>query len=127
MKRKFKFDNHQYVKIINAIDINSPCKIVHSFFDGNKNIYIIEVNEEISIPVEEEALELYVDNHINMLVFDMRKDVLDMKKRIEALEAGVSSLNQTSNCSSLPASKVRSGNERIYDEGEENVSTTVAK
>lgn len=121
MKRKFKFDTYQYVKIINAIDINFPCQIVHSFFDGNENIYILKVNEEKSIPVQEAALELYVDNHINISVFDMRKEILDIKKRIEALEEYVSFRDQTHNGSSLPASKVRSGNERIYDEGEKSV------
>lgn len=115
------------MKIINPIDINFPCKIVHSFFDGNENIYILKVDEEKSIPIPEAHLELYVDNHINMSVFDMRKDILDMKKRIEVLEAGISFQNQTSNGSSLPASKVASGNERGYDNGEEKVSTPVAK
>lgn len=127
MERKFKFDKYQYVKIINPIDIDYPCKIVHSFFDGNENIYIIKVNEEKSIPIPQAHLELYVDNHINMTVFDMKEEILDLRKRIEVLEAGISFQNQTSNGSSLPASKVRSGNERIYDKGEEKLSTTVAK
>lgn len=125
MKREFKFEVGQYVKITNHIDIKFPCQIEHSFFDGKENLYILRVNDEKSIIEPEMFLVLYVDNHINMAVSDMRKDILDMKKRIEALEAGVSSQNQTSNCSSPPASKV--GNKRICDEGEENVSTTVAK
>ncbi|QUB66106.1 hypothetical protein [Prevotella melaninogenica] len=79
MEQKFKFDKYQYVNIINDIDIDFPCKIEHRFFDGNENIYILKVDEEKSIPIPEAHLELYVDNHINMSVFDMRKDILDIK------------------------------------------------
>lgn len=127
MKREFKFEVGQYVKITNRIDIKFPCQIEHSFFDGKENLYILRVNDEKSIIEPEMFLVLYVDNHINVAVSDIRKDILDIRKRIEALEESKSSQNQTSNCSSLPASKVRSGNERRYDEGEEKVSTAVAK
>lgn len=57
----------------------------------------------------------------------MKEEILDLQKRIEVLKAGISFQNQTSNGSLLPASKVMSGNERIYDKCEEKVSTTVAK
>ena len=119
MERKFKFDKYQYVKIINPIDIDYPCKIVHSFFDGNENIYILKVNEEKSIPIPEAHLELYVDNHINMTVFDMKEEILDLRKRIEVLEAGKSVANPTSNSNSLPASEIKSGSERRYEEAGE--------
>lgn len=120
MERKFKFDKYQYVKIINPIDIDYPCKIVHSFFDGNENIYILKVNEEKSIPIPEAHLELYVDNHINMTVFDMKEEILDLRKRIEVLEAGKSVANPTSNSNSLPASEIKSGSERRYEEAGES-------
>lgn len=127
MERNFKFEYGQYVKIINAIDIDFPCKIEHRFFDGRENIYILRVGKEKSTLAPEINLELYVDNHINVTVSDMKEEILDLRKRIEVLEAGISFQNQTSNGSSLPASKVRSGNERIYDKGKEKVSTPVAK
>lgn len=120
MERKFKFDKYQYVKIINPIDIDHPCKIVHSFFDGNENIYILKVNEEKSIPIPEAHLELYVDNHINMTVFDMKEEILDLRKRIEVLEAGKSVANPTSNSNSLPASEIKSGSERRYEKAGES-------
>lgn len=118
MERKFKFDKYQYVKIINHIDIDFPCKIEHRFFDGKGNLYILRVGKEKSILVPEVYLELYVDNHTDILVFDMRKEMLDLRKRIEVLEAEKSVANHTSNESSLPASEVASGNERRYEEAE---------
>ena len=125
MELKFKFDKYQYVKIINAIDIDFPCKIEHRFFDGDQNIYILRVNKEKSILVPEINLELYTDNHIDMLVFDMRKEILDLRKRIETLEAEKSVANPTPNESSLLASKVTSGNERRYEDIE--VKAEIAK
>lgn len=68
MEQKFKFDNYQYVKIINSIDIDFPCQIEHRFFDGRENIYILRVGKEKSTLVPEINLELYVDNHINMTI-----------------------------------------------------------
>lgn len=118
MERKFKFDEHQYVKITNSIDIDFPCKIEHSFFDGRENMYILRVSKEKSTLVPEINLELYTDNHTDMLVFDMRREILDLRKRIEVLEAEKSVTNPTPNESSLPASKVTSGNERRYEEAE---------
>lgn len=119
MERNFKFEYGQHVKIINAIDIDFPCKIEHRFFDGRENLYILRVGKEKSILVPEINLELYVDNHINMTVFDMKEEILDLRKRIEVLEAVISFQNQTSNGSSLPASEVKSGSERRCDEAEE--------
>lgn len=118
MERKFKFDKYQYVKIINPIDIDFPCKIEHRFFDGKENLYILRVGKEKSTLVPESNLELYTDNHTDMLVFDMRREILDLRKRIEVLEAEKSVTNPTPNESSLPASKVTSGNERRYEEAE---------
>lgn len=46
MKREFKFEVGQYVNIINAIDIDSPCKIEYRFFDGVINVYILRVGKE---------------------------------------------------------------------------------
>ena len=73
MERNFKFEYGQYVNIINAIDIDFPCKIKHRFFDGRENLYILSVGKEKSTLVPEINLELYVDNHINMTVFDIKK------------------------------------------------------
>lgn len=120
MERKFKFEYGQYVKIINAIDIDVPCKIEHRFFDGRENLYILSVGKEKSTLVPEINLELYVDNHINMTVFDIKKEILDLRKRIEVLEAGKSVANPTSNSNSLPASEVKSGSERRYEEAGES-------
>lgn len=121
MEQKFKFDKYQYVKIINAIDIDFPCKIEHRFFDGRENIYILRVGKEKSTLVPEVNLELYTDNHTDVLVFDMRREMLDLRKRIEVLESEKSVANTTPNESSLPASKVTSGNERRYEEAEAEV------
>lgn len=118
MEQKFKFDKYQYVKIINAIDIDFPCKIEHRFFDGRENIYILRVSKEKSILVPEINLELYTDNHIDILVFNMRREISDLRKRIEALEAEKSAANPTPNESSLPASEITSGNERRYEDVE---------
>nr|DAQ31444.1 MAG TPA: hypothetical protein [Caudoviricetes sp.] len=127
MEQKFKFDKYQYVKIINAIDIDFPCKIEHRFFDGRENIYILSVGKEKSTLVPEINLELYTDNHIDILVFDMRKEILDLRKRIEVLEAGKSVTNQTPNESSLPASEIASGNERRYKYVEAEAEMTKPK
>lgn len=45
----------------------------------------------------------------------MKEEILDLRKRIEVLEAGIIFQNQTSNGSSLPASKIASGNEGVYE------------
>lgn len=127
MKREFKFEVGQYVNIINAIDIDSPCKIEYRFFDGVINVYILRVGKEKSTFVPEINLELYVDNHINMTVFDMKEEILDLRKRIEVLEAGIIFQNQTSNGSSLPASKVKNGNERRYEEAGEEENMPASK
>nr|WP_314662057.1 hypothetical protein [uncultured Prevotella sp.] len=69
----YSSDKMMTEKIINAIDIDVPCKIEHRFFDGRENLYILSVGKEKSTLVPEINLELYVDNHINMTVFDIKK------------------------------------------------------
>ena len=125
MKREFKFEVGQYVKVAGKIlEINKdlpkyPCKINYRFFDGKENSYIICDDNENERPFFERDLVLYANDGNNYdTVLEMQKEILDLQKRITSLEFEVSKANRDLNAFSLPTSKVASGNERRYDEAE---------
>lgn len=125
MKREFKFEVGQYVKVAGRIlETNKnlpkyPCKINYRFFDGKENSYIICDDNENERPFFERDLVLYANDSNNYdTILEMQKEILDLQKRITNLEFEVSKANRELNGFSLPASKVTSGNERRYDEAE---------
>jgi hypothetical protein len=125
MKREFKFEVGQYVKVAGTIlEINKdlpkyPCKINYRFFDGKENSYIICDDNENERPFFERDLVLYANNSNNYdTILEMQKEILELQKRITSLEFEVSKANRDLNAFSLPTSKVTSGNERRYDEAE---------
>lgn len=125
MKREFKFEVGQYVKVAGTIlEINKdlpkyPCKINYRFFDGKENSYIICDDNENERPFFERDLVLYANDSNNYdTIQEMQKEILDLQKRIMILEFEVSKANRDLNAFSLPTSKVVSGNERRYEEGE---------
>lgn len=126
MKREFKFKVGQYVKVAGKIlEINKdlpkyPCKINYRFFDGKENSYIICDDNENERPFFERDLVLYANDSNNYdTIQEMQKEILDLQKRITSLEFEVSKANRDLNAFSLPTSKVVSGNERRYEEVEE--------
>lgn len=125
MKREFKFEVGQYVKVAGTIlEINKdlpkyPCKINYRFFDGKENSYIICDDNENERPFFERDLVLYAnDGNDYGVIQEMQKEILDLQKRITSLEFEVSKANRDLNAFSLPTSKVASGNEKRYDEAE---------
>lgn len=125
MKREFKFEVGQYVKVTDKIlEINKdlpkyPCKINYRFFDGKENSYIICDDNENERPFFERDLVLYANDSNNYdTIQEMQKEILDLQKRITNLEFEVSKTNRELNGFSLPASKITSGNEKRYDEAE---------
>ena len=127
MKREFKFEVGQYVKVADRIlEINKnlpkyPCKINYRFFDGKENSYIICDDNENERPFFERDLVLYAnDSNDYGTIQKMQKEILDLQKRITNLEFEVSKTNRTSNSNSLPASEVKSGSERRYEEAGES-------
>lgn len=127
MKREFKFEVGQYVKVADMIlEANEnlpkyPCKINYRFFDGKENSYIICDDNENERPFFERDLVLYANNSNDYgTIQKMQKEILDLQKRITNLEFEVSKTNRTSNSNSLPASEVKSGSERRYEEAGES-------
>ena len=124
MKREFKFEVGQYVKVADRIlEINKnlpkyPCKINYRFFDGKENSYIICDDNENERPFFERDLVLYANDCGT--IQEMQKEILDLQRRITNLEFEVSKTNRTSNSNSLPASEVKSGSERRYEEAGES-------
>lgn len=123
MKREFKFEVGQYVKVAGTIlEINKdlpkyPCKIAYRFFDGKENSYIVCDDNENERPFFERDLVLYVNDGNNYdTILEMQKEILELQKRITSLEFEVSKANQELKGFSLPTSKVASGNERRYDD-----------
>lgn len=128
MKREFKFEVGQYVKVVSTIlEINKdlpkyPCKINYRFFDGKENSYIICDDNENERPFFERDLVLYAnDSNDYGVIQEMQKEILDLQKRITSLEFDVSKINRIDNDFSLPVSKVASGNERRYEEVEAEI------
>lgn len=125
MKREFKFEVGQYVKVAGTIlEINKdlpkyPCKINYRFFDGKENSYIICDDNENERPFFERDLVLYANDC--GVIQEMQKEILDLQKRITSLEFDVSKINRINNDFSLPVSKVASGNERRYEEVEAEI------
>lgn len=125
MKREFKFEVGQYVKVAGKIlEINKdlpkyPCKINYRFFDGKENSYIICDDNENERPFFERDLVFYGNDSNNYdTILEMQKEILELQKRITILEFKVSKASREFNEFSLPTSKVASGKERRYDEAE---------
>lgn len=124
MKREFKFEVGQYVKVAGRIlEINKnlpeyPCKINYRFFDGKENSYIICDDNENERPFFERDLVLYANDCGT--IQEMQKEILDLQNRITDLEFEVIRKNLASKNNSLPASEVKSGIERRYEEAEES-------
>lgn len=126
MKREFKFEVGQYVKIAEdelkkRIYLpNYPCKITYQFFNGDFNVYVIDIGDNKEESVLEDDLRLYANNSNDYGVIQkMQKEILDLQRRITNLEFEVSKTNRTYEDFSLPVSKVKSGNERRYDDAED--------
>ena len=112
MKREFKFEVGQYVKVAGKIlEINKdlpkyPCKINYRFFDGKENSYIICDDNENERPFFERDLVLYANDSNNYdTIQEMQKEILDLQKRITNLEFEVSKANRDFNTFSLPTRK----------------------
>ena len=114
MKREFKFEVGQYVKVTDKIlEINKdlpkyPCKINYRFFDGKENSYIICDDNEYERPFFERDLVLYGHDGNNYdTILEMQKEILDLQKRMTSLEFEVSKANRELNGFSLSISKVQ--------------------
>lgn len=126
MKREFKFEVGQYVKIAeeelkkrNYLP-NYPCKITYQFFNGDFNVYVVDIGDNKEESVLEDDLRLYANNsNDGGTIQQMQKDILALQKRITCLEFEVSKTNQIYNGFSLSTSKVASGNEIRYKEAED--------
>lgn len=134
MKLEFKFEVGQYVKVTDKIlEINKdlpkyPCKINYRFFGGKENSYIICDDNENERPFFERDLVLYANNSNNYdTILEMQKEILELQKRITSLEFEVSKANRELNGFSLPASKVKNGNERRYEEAGEEENMPASK
>lgn len=111
MKREFKFEVGQYVKVAGTIlEINKdlpkyPCKINYRFFDGKENSYIICDDNENERPFFERDLVLYANNSNNYdTILEMQKEILALQQRITNLEFEVSKANREYKAFSLPGS-----------------------
>lgn len=134
MKREFKFEVGQYVKIVEEILTANkglpkyPCEITYRFFDGKENSYIICDDNENERPFFERDLVLYTnDSNDCGTIQEMQKEILDLQRRITNLEFEVSKTNRTSKDLSLPVSEVKNGIEMRYDEAEEEKCMPAAK
>lgn len=125
MEREFKFEVGQYVKITEeelkrrTFLPNHPCKITYQFFNGDFNIYIVDIGDNKEETVLEDDLRLHTnDGNDYNIIHEMQEEILALQRRITNLEFEVSKANRELNGFSLPASKVTSGNERRYEEAE---------
>ena len=125
MKREFKFEVGQYVKVAGTIlEINKdlpryPCKINYRFFDGKENSYIICDDNGNGRPFFERDLVPYTnDSNDYGTIQKMKKEIHDIKIRIKDLEIKVRRKDKDSN--ELSSSESNIGfNERRYDEKEQ--------
>lgn len=134
MKREFKFEVGQCVKIAEEIlrankDLSKyPCKITYRFFDGKEISYIVCDDKGNEIPFIEKDLVPYTnDSNDCGTILEMQKEILELQKRITSLEFEVSKANRELNGFSLPASKVKNGNERRYEEAGEEENMPASK
>lgn len=122
MKRNFKFEVGQYVKIADrVVDVNKdfpkyPCKITYRFFDGNNNVYLLDAVENKEIPILEVDLTLYVTDVDSDTVLQMKKEIQSLQERITKLEFDI--LNGIHRGISISASKIEVSKEREYDKSE---------
>ncbi|MBF1517426.1 hypothetical protein [Prevotella pallens] len=127
MKREFKFEVGQYVKVAGTIlEINKdlpkyPCKINYRFFDGKENSYIICDDNENERPFFERDLVLYANNSNNYdTILEMQKEILALQQRITNLEFEVSKANREYKAFSLPGSvKLEEAIEQLLAENPE--------
>lgn len=119
MKREFKFEVGQYVKIAEEIlrankDLPKyPCKIAYRFFDGKEISYLICDDNGNKRPFIERDLVPYANDYGT--IQKMQKEIHDMQIRIKDLEIKVRRKDKDSN--ELSASESNVGfNERRYDE-----------
>nr|DAR09451.1 MAG TPA: YorP protein [Caudoviricetes sp.] len=125
MKREFKFEVGQYVKIAEEIlrankDLPKyPCKIAYRFFDGKEISYLTCDDNGNKRPFIERDLVPYAnDSNDYGTIPKMKKEIHDMKIRIKDLEIKVQRKDKDSN--ELSASESNIGfNARIYDEKEQ--------
>lgn len=122
MKRNFKFEVGQYVKIADrVVDVNKdfpkyPCKITYRFFDRNNNVYLLDAGENKEIPILEVDLTFYSTDVDSDTVLQMKKEILSLQERITKLEFDI--LNGIHRGISISASKIEVSKEWEYDESE---------
>jgi hypothetical protein len=111
MKREFKFEVGQYVKIAEEIlkankDLPKyPCKITYRFFDGREISYIIRDDNGNEKPFIEKDLVPYTnDSNDCGTILEMQKEILALQQRITNLEFEVSKANREYKAFSLPGS-----------------------
>lgn len=122
MKRNFKFEVGQYVKIVDRVlDVNKdfpkyPCKITYRFFDRNNNVYLLDAMENKEIPILEVDLTFYATDVDSDTVLQMKKEILSLQERITKLEFDI--LNGIHRGISISANKIEVSKEWEYDESE---------
>lgn len=116
MELKFKFEVGQYVKITEeelkrrTFLPNYPCKITYQFFNGDFNIYVVDIGDNKEEIVLEDDLRLYANNSNDYdAILQMQKEILTLQKRITSLEFEVSKANREYKAFSSPISKVKGG------------------
>ena len=127
MELKFKFEVGQYVKITEeelkrrTFLPNYPCKITYQFFNGDFNIYVVDIGDNKEEIVLEDDLRLYANNSNDYdAILQMQKEILTLQKRITSLEFEVSKANQEYKAFSLPGSvKLEEAIEQLLAENPE--------
>ena len=116
MEREFKFEVGQYVKITEeelkrrTFLPNHPCKITYQFFNGDFNIYIVDIGDNKEETVLEDDLRSHAnDGNDYNIIHEMREEILALQRRITNLEFEVSKANREYKAFSSPISKVKGG------------------
>nr|DAP50082.1 MAG TPA: hypothetical protein [Caudoviricetes sp.] len=116
MEREFKFEVGQYVKITEeelkrrTFLPNYPCKITYQFFNGDFNIYVIDIGDNKEETILEGDLRLYANNSNDYgTIHGMQEEILALQRRMTILEVEVSKANREYKAFSSPISKVKGG------------------
>lgn len=89
---------------------NYPCKITYQFFNGDFNIYVIDIGDNKEETILEGDLRLYANNSNDYgTIHGMQEEILALQRRMTILEVEVSKANREYKAFSSPISKVKGG------------------
>ena len=97
MEREFKFG--QYVMFNdNIVDApKHPCRIDHRFFDGENNMYVVNIGEGKCNLMHEKNLSLFVGDYNEFSFIQVWKEISRLHDYVTKLESELKNIKSSSN------------------------------